>query len=107
VEKREPLLIAQNVLVQAGNLRTHPSVAAALSRGDLHIYPWIFQIETGDILAYDAGLHMFVSLTEQHPSPLPPAAHLPVSFPYAIPQPGNETGELMSGCSAGGGCPHA
>jgi carbonic anhydrase len=70
----EPLLIAQNVLAQIDNLRTHPSVAAGLSRGEVNIYGWIYTIETGEVQSYDFALNRFVSLTEQAPSPCPPPA---------------------------------
>ena len=46
--------IAENVLVQIENLRTLPSVAARLARGDLSLHAWIYQIETGDVYTYDA-----------------------------------------------------
>jgi len=73
-EALERLSVAQNVLVQIENLRTHPSVATALARGELNVYGWIYTIETGDILSYDFYLQRFVPLTDQPPSPLPPSA---------------------------------
>ena len=46
--------IEENVLVQLENLRTQPSVAAKLAKGDLHLHGWIYMIETGQVFAYDA-----------------------------------------------------
>jgi carbonic anhydrase len=44
--------IEENVLVQMDNLRTHPCVAARLRKGDLAIHGWIYEIETGNVLAW-------------------------------------------------------
>ena len=42
----------ENVLVQLGHLRSHPTVAAALDRGELKLHGWMFKIETGQVFAY-------------------------------------------------------
>jgi carbonic anhydrase len=68
--------VEQNVLVQVENLRTHPSVAAGLCRGDLQVYGWVYRIETGDVLTYDPVQGRFVALGEQQPVPIPPPAYL-------------------------------
>ena len=39
----------QNVLLQMQHLRTHPSVAAALARGELSISGWIYDIARGTV----------------------------------------------------------
>src|SRR5262245_52157141 len=70
----ERLAVAQNVLVQIENLKTHPSVAAALARRELNVYGWIYTIETGEVLSYDFNRNRFVPLTEEPPAPLPPPA---------------------------------
>jgi carbonic anhydrase len=46
-------LALENVVVQLAHLRTHPSVAAALAKGELTLHGWFFEIETGALLAYD------------------------------------------------------
>ncbi len=43
----------ENVVVQLNHLRTHPSVASAIARGELSLHGWFFDIETGQILALD------------------------------------------------------
>lgn len=53
-------LALENVVVQINHLRTHPSVASALARGDLTLHGWFFDIETGEILAYDGDAGRFV-----------------------------------------------
>ncbi|HKB41763.1 MAG TPA: carbonic anhydrase [Gemmataceae bacterium] len=70
----ERLAVAQNVLVQIENLKTHPSVASALARRELNVYGWIYTIETGEVLTYDFNLRRFVPLTEDPPAPLPAPA---------------------------------
>jgi carbonic anhydrase len=61
-------LVAENVLIQIDNLKTYPVVKARLHQGKLKIYAWIYQIETGEILAYDEKTHTYV----------PPQSQLPV-----------------------------
>ncbi len=54
--------IEENVLVQLENLRTHPSVAAALERKDLHVHAWVYRFESGEVFAYDPGQEQYVPL---------------------------------------------
>ncbi|MGD9645437.1 MAG: carbonic anhydrase [Pirellulales bacterium] len=56
--------IEENVLVQLENLRTLPSVAARLARGDLRLHGWVYQIESGEVLAYDVASGQFVPLAQ-------------------------------------------
>ena len=39
--------VERNVVVQIENLKTHPSVAAALERGDLTVHGWTYKFESG------------------------------------------------------------
>jgi len=55
-------LARQNVLAQMDNLRTHPSVAAAIVKRGLQIHGWIYQIEDGAIHACTPHQHNFVPL---------------------------------------------
>jgi carbonic anhydrase len=48
------ILTEENVVAQLDHLRTHPSVASRLASGQLFIHGWVYDIETGDIKAYDA-----------------------------------------------------
>lgn len=73
IETRENFAIEQNVLVQIDNLKTHPSVQAALARGDLKVYGWVYRIETGEVLAYDPLRGQFHSLGDANNT-------LPTSF---------------------------
>ncbi|MBD2260677.1 carbonic anhydrase [Pseudanabaena sp. FACHB-2040] len=53
-------LEAENVLTQIGNLRTYPVIHSRLHRGDLSIHAWLYNIEAGEVLAYDSEDHAFV-----------------------------------------------
>lgn len=66
--------IQENVLVQLENLRTHPAVASALSRGELTLHGWVYKIETGDVFAFDPESKQYVPVT-QAPNGIPPERH--------------------------------
>ncbi len=53
------------MLMQLENLQTHPSVAAGLAMGKLKLYAWVYEIETGEVLAYDPVSHQFLPVTRQ------------------------------------------
>ncbi|MGF6644707.1 carbonic anhydrase [Paraburkholderia sp. GAS82] len=61
-------LVRDNVEAQLANIRTHPSVAVALSQGRLNLHGWVYDIERGAIDALDGSANppRFVSLGE-HP----------------------------------------
>jgi carbonic anhydrase len=47
------ITIAENVLTQIENLKTYPVVHSKLYQGKLHIYAWVYHLETGEVLAFD------------------------------------------------------
>ena len=55
--------VEENVLVQLENLRTHPSVAAKLAKGQLRLHGWVYKIETGQVFQYDPKEGQFERLT--------------------------------------------
>ncbi len=61
-EKRLTLTVSENVLVQLKSLKTHPSVAAAISRGDLKLHGWVYKFETGDVFSFDPDKNEFVPI---------------------------------------------
>jgi carbonic anhydrase len=63
--------IQENVLVQLENLRTHPSVAAAVAGGKLKLHGWVYKIETGQVFAYDPGEGQFLPVTNVLPPEIP------------------------------------
>ncbi|MBD3676419.1 MAG: carbonic anhydrase [Planctomycetaceae bacterium] len=58
------LTIQENVLVQIENLKTHPSVAAAVESGKLTLHGWVYQFETGDVFIHDQDSPAFASVRE-------------------------------------------
>ncbi len=62
------LLLQQNVILQLNHLKTHPSVAARMAAGELQLHGWVYDIRTGDVSAYDAGLDKFVPVHEHYAS---------------------------------------
>jgi carbonic anhydrase len=70
--------IEENVLVQLENLRSHPSVAAALARGDVNLHGWVYKFETGQVFGYDSHQGQFVAVEEATALPGRLSAQLPV-----------------------------
>jgi carbonic anhydrase len=44
--------VRANVLLQCENLRTHPCVREAEAAGRLAIHPWLYNLRTGELLAW-------------------------------------------------------
>ncbi len=61
-EARMRALIEQNVLAQIRHLETHPHVAARLASGRIQLHAWVYDIETGEVMAYDEEAHRFEPL---------------------------------------------
>ncbi|MFL6447649.1 MAG: carbonic anhydrase [Bryobacteraceae bacterium] len=53
-------LVEENVVTQLEHLKTHPSVAARLARGNLQLYGLVYSIHTGEIASYDSALERFI-----------------------------------------------
>lgn len=70
-EERLRALIEQNTLAQIQNLKTHPHVAAKLAAGHIHLHAWVYEIESGKVLAYEESLGRFVPLIGTEPSAQP------------------------------------
>lgn len=51
--------IQENVLAQVESLRTHPCVASRLADRSLHIHAWVYKMEGGYVLSYDAETELF------------------------------------------------
>jgi carbonic anhydrase len=76
----------ENVIAQLDHLRTHPSVAAKLARGNLRIHGWVYDIETATIKAYSAEQRKFVpfeSAALEFGTTAVPQATPPVRLPAA------------------------
>ncbi|MFQ5562021.1 MAG: carbonic anhydrase [Parvularculaceae bacterium] len=60
------MLIRENVILQMAHLRTHPFVAARLAAGKIRIHGWVYNIETGDVEAFDESARAFVPVAEYY-----------------------------------------
>lgn len=45
--------VRENARIQLEHLMTHPSVRAAVERGDLRLHAWVYYFETGEVLTLD------------------------------------------------------
>jgi carbonic anhydrase len=76
-EKRLTLTVEENVLVQLESLRTHPSVAAAVDRGDLKLHGWVYKFESGDVFAFNPEQMQFMPIADVTPHDSEPNLALP------------------------------
>jgi carbonic anhydrase len=68
--------VEENVLVQIENLRTHPAVMSRLMRGQLTLHAWVYDIEHGDVHAFDPEKGQFVPVREAGHGTSEPAERL-------------------------------
>lgn len=57
-------MVRENVIAQLANIQTHPSVRLALEEGRITLHGWVYDIESGTILAFDGATRQFVSLAD-------------------------------------------
>lgn len=69
--------VEENVLVQLEHLRTHPSVATRLARGNLTLHGWVYKLETGQVFAYEPAQGQFLPIEHVKGTPTPPARLMP------------------------------
>ena len=76
----------ENVVAQLAHLRTHPSVAAGIARGEISLHGWFVDIHAGQIFGLDSEGGQFVPLREGDPLPvaLPAARRIAADFPLAV-----------------------
>ncbi len=60
----------ENVVAQLAHLRTHPSVASALARGEMTLHGWFVDIREGAILALDGVSGRFATVRDDRPLPV-------------------------------------
>jgi len=65
-DEKMSFLIEQNVLLQLQHLRTHPSVAAALAKGEVELHGWVYDIKSGGVTAYDETQKQFLFVDERY-----------------------------------------
>jgi len=60
------MLLEQNVMLQLQHLRTHPTVATRLAKGDLVLHGWVYDIRTGKVTAYDETAGRFIPVEQRY-----------------------------------------
>ena len=68
--------VEEHVLVQIENLRTHPAVMSKLMRGELTLHAWVYDIEHGEVHAFDPTKGQFVPVREAGQGTSEPAERL-------------------------------
>ncbi|ARF49506.1 MULTISPECIES: carbonic anhydrase [Pantoea] len=63
-EKKLNAMVQENVIAQLNNMKTHPSVSVGLRQGKLRLHGWVYDIESGTILALTPGGKEFISLAD-------------------------------------------
>lgn len=64
--QRNLLLLEQNVILQLAHLRTHPSVAVRLARGELTLHGWVYDIADGEVYAWDEADGRFEPVSQRY-----------------------------------------
>jgi len=57
-------MVQENVFAQLSNIKTHPSVAVGLRNNAIRLHGWVYDIESGEILALDKESKTFISLSD-------------------------------------------
>jgi len=65
-DEQMKLLLEHNVILQLQHLKTHPSVAARLAKGDLVLHGWVYDIKTGGVNAFDEGSARFIPVDKRY-----------------------------------------
>ena len=76
VEEKLLALTGENVVAQLDHLRTHPSVAARIARGELQLHAWVYHIRSGEVHAWDAEQGVYVPLAQCRSIPQMPRGRL-------------------------------
>ena len=73
-KSRMQMLLEQNVILQLQHLRTHPTVAVRLAKGDLELHGWVYDIKSGEVEAYNESTNDFETVANKYASEV--AEHL-------------------------------
>ena len=73
-KERVRAISLENIIAQLSHLRTHPSVAAAIARGEMTLHGWFVDIHEGQVLGLDGETGGFEALREDRPLPVALAA---------------------------------
>ena len=69
-KERVRAITLENIIAQIAHLRTHPSVASAIARGEMALHGWFVDIHAGQVLGLDGDTGHFVPLREDSPLPV-------------------------------------
>jgi carbonic anhydrase len=64
----------ENIVVQLAHLRTHPSVAAGIARGEISLHGWFVDIHLGVVMGLDGATGRFIPIRAEDPLPVALAA---------------------------------
>ncbi len=64
--ERMDMLLEQNVILQLQHLKTHPTVATRIAKGDLTLHGWVYDIKTGGVNAYDETQSKFAPVNVRY-----------------------------------------
>ena len=83
-QERVRAVSLENVVAQIAHLRTHPSVAVGIARGEIALHGWFVDIHAGQVLGLDGETGRFAPLREDTPLPiaLPHAQRLAADVPF-------------------------
>ena len=66
---RDLMMVEQNVILQIQHLKTHPTVALRLARGNIQLHGWVYDIKTGDVRALNESANTFVPVADYYKKP--------------------------------------
>lgn len=69
------MLIRENVLLQLAHLKTHPYVALQLASGETELHGWVYDIRSGEVLAYDERANAFIPVADHYKTAVGVALH--------------------------------
>lgn len=69
------MLTRENVLLQLAHLKTHPYVAVQLAAGETELHGWVYDIRSGEVLAYDERANAFIPVADHYEKPVGDALH--------------------------------
>ncbi|CAN5264402.1 carbonic anhydrase [soil metagenome] len=76
----------ENVVAQIAHLRTHPSVAAGIARGEISLHGWFVDIPAGQVLGLDGATGHFGPMREGAPLPVAHLASPRLAADFAWPE---------------------
>ena len=85
-QERVRAISLENVVAQLNHLRTHPSVAAGIAKGEIALHGWFVDIHAGQVLGLDGETGRFVPLREDMQLPVAHRAEARFAADAAYPQ---------------------